>query len=88
MQTTYRLSYDDGVISGSRNPGWTYEYPVDSGDWIPLGSPFGPLAGVDFPAGDDPEEVEIVRGRLAAAIRRVIPDAHLVLVGTGWEVEL
>lgn len=39
-----KISYDDGVTSGSGSAGWLYQ--DDSGDWRPIDDPFGgPLAG-------------------------------------------
>jgi hypothetical protein len=48
-----KISYDNGITSGSCNPGWMYQ--DDNGDWRPIDDPFGgPLAGWADPGRPDP----------------------------------
>lgn len=76
---TFRISYDDGVISGSGNPGWLVEWPTDSGDWMSLDDPFGPFAGIEVPEDADDDQV-------AALIRqRRHPEDGVTLVGDGLQ---
>ncbi len=80
---TYRISFDDGVISGSCNPGWLIE---DSGDWQPIDAPYGPLPGFVVPewSADGTTHEE----QIAQAIRDVHSGARVLLVGDGWVREL
>lgn len=57
---TFRVAFDDGVTSGSGNPGWLVEWPTDSGTWEPLDDPFGPFAGIEVPEDADEDQVAVL----------------------------
>lgn len=73
---TYMIMYDDGVESGSCNPGWMVEWPIDSGNWEPIEAPYGPFGGLYVDQTAAPEII-------AAAIREVLPGSEITLVDGG-----
>jgi len=84
MEKTYRISYDNGVISGSGIKGWLIE--DESGDWRPIDDPYGPLPGFVVPEwsadGQTHEE------QIAEAIRDVHRGARVIVVADGVEQAL